>query len=72
MIWLGATALLLLAAPFVLWPLLTHWTPEPQSPDAEPGAQARLGELEELDLDVASGRISEGEAARRRRELADR
>lgn len=69
MIWLAATALLLVAAPFILWPLLTHWTP-----DAEPGVELELDEvrrreLEELELDLASGRMSEGEAARRRRDL---
>ncbi len=69
MIWLAATALLLVAAPFILWPLLTHWTPEPEpAVEPEPDETRRLA-LEELELDVASGRMSEGEAARRRREL---
>lgn len=34
MIWLIASGLLLLAAPFVLWPLITHWEPLPE-PDAD-------------------------------------
>lgn len=70
MIWLLATALLIVAAPFVLWPLITHWQPEPeQSLTAGEAAEARRREFEELELDLASGRLGEGEAARRRREL---
>jgi cytochrome c-type biogenesis protein CcmI len=68
MIWLVATAMMVVAAPFILWPLLTHWTPEGEA-GAEPEVDdVQRRELEELELDIASGRISEGEAARRRRE----
>lgn len=67
MIWLIALGVLVIATPVVLWPLITHWQPEPE-PRAAPAAEGR--ELEEIELDVASGRISEGEAARRRRELS--
>jgi cytochrome c-type biogenesis protein CcmI len=66
-----ASVLMLLAAPFVLWPLIRHWQPAPELP-AAPGQEARdrrRHELEELDLDVAAGRISEREAAARRSEL---
>lgn len=67
-----ATALLLLAAPFVLWPLIRHWQPAPEPPAAPEweARERRRSELEELDLDVAAGRISEREAAARRSELA--
>ena len=71
MTWLVASGLMLLAAPFVLWPLIRHWQPEPEPP-GEPEREARerrRGDLEELDLDVAAGRISEREAAVRRSEL---
>ncbi len=70
MIWLLATAILVLAAPLILWPLLTHWQP---APDPDPGApveEARRQAIEELALDVASGRLGEGEAEQRRRDLA--
>ena len=67
-----ASVLMLLAAPFVLWPLIRHWQPTPEPPSApEQEARARRRhDLEELDLDVAAGRISEREAAARRSELA--
>lgn len=68
MIWLVATALMVVAAPFILWPLLTHWTPEGEAGVERERDEVRRRELEELELDLASGRISEGEAARRRRE----
>ena len=67
MIWLLATVLLVVAAPIVLWPLLSHWQPEAEP--AQTGAEEPELELEEIALDVASGRISEAEAAARRREL---
>ena len=72
MTWAAASLLLLLAAPFVLWPLIRHWQPEPEpagAPERE-ARERRRGELEELNLDVAAGRISEREAAARRSELA--
>jgi len=69
-IWLLATVVLLVAAPVVLWPLITHWQPEAE-PEGAPAAvaDARRRELEELELDLAAGRLSEREAALRRREL---
>ena len=69
MIWLLATLLLALAAPFVLWPLITHWQPDPEPDSASGAADRRRRELEELELDVAAGRLSASEAAARRREL---
>jgi len=68
MTWFVASALLLLAAPFVLWPLIRHWQPEPEAGPVDE-RERRRHDLEELDLDVAAGRISEREAAERRREL---
>ena len=69
MIWVLATALLVVSAPFVLWPLLTHWQPEPE-PAGEGGElEACRRELEEIELDLASGRLTPVEAAARRREL---
>jgi cytochrome c-type biogenesis protein CcmI len=69
MTWLLATLVVVAAAPVVLWPLIRHWQPDadPEAP-ADP-REARLRELEELELDVASGRLSRLEADRRRAEL---
>ena len=65
-----AAILLLVAASFVLWPLLRAQTaglpPEP-GPQAMEGKRRR--ESEELELDVATGRLSPLEAEARRREL---
>jgi cytochrome c-type biogenesis protein CcmI len=69
MTWLVASVLMVLAAPFVLWPLIRHWQPEPEAVAGD-DPERRRRELEELDLDVAAGRISEREAADRRRETA--
>ncbi len=70
MTWLLATAVLLVGAPFVLWPLARHWQPQPERlPGPEDGPDRRRLELEELDLDLDAGRLSEAEAAQRRREL---
>ena len=69
MIWYLATVLLAVAALFVLWPLITHWQPKAEAETAAGGGERRRRELEELDLDVAAGRLSAAEAAARRREL---
>ena len=69
MTWFVASGLMLLAAPFVLWPLIRHWQPEPE-PATGDDRERRRRQFEELDLDVAAGRISEAEAAERRREPA--
>lgn len=69
MTWVLASVLLLLAAPWVLWPLIRHWQPGAQATPAPDPVEARLRELDEIELDLAGGRLSESEAARRRREL---
>jgi hypothetical protein len=67
--WGWATLALVLALPFVLWPLVRHWQPRvAAAPPANP-EEARLSELEEIEFDLAAGRLSEREAALRRREL---
>lgn len=66
---LVATVVLLTALPFLLWPLLRP--PELSAPDAAPaetaGELARL--VEEVELDLASGRLDVPEAERRLEEL---
>jgi cytochrome c-type biogenesis protein CcmI len=66
MIWLVATLLLAAGGAFALWPLARHW----QAPREERAHAGRPSELDELELEVAAGRLSEAEAAARRRELA--
>ncbi len=68
MTWALASGILLLAAPFVLWPLIRHLPPDEAGDTIDAGARRRR-ELEDLELDVALGRLSAEEAARRRREL---
>jgi len=69
-----ATVLLLLALPFLLWPLLRP-ADRPGEPDPavlDPPADGRedlLHQVEELELDLASGRIDRPEADRRLAEL---
>ena len=65
MIWLVATLLLVAGGTFSLWPLVRHW----QAPRGEPAPAGRPSELDELELEVAAGRLSEAEADARRREL---
>jgi hypothetical protein len=67
--WVLASVMLAAAAPPVLWPLIAHWQPRLQPAVAVDAREARLRELEEIELDLAAGRISEREAALRRREL---
>jgi hypothetical protein len=67
--WAWASLLLVLAAPFVLWPLLRHWSPGATSAAPADPEDERLRELEEIELDLASGRLSEREAVARRRDL---
>lgn len=65
-----AAILLALAAGFVLWPLLRQGPAEPARPHPpEGGASPRTWEPEELDLDVAGGRLSPEQGAARRREM---
>jgi hypothetical protein len=67
--WTLATLMLVLALPFVLWPLARHWQPRVRGAPAADPEDARLSELEEIEFDLAAGRLSEREAALRRREL---
>jgi hypothetical protein len=66
---LVATVVLLAALPSLLWPLLRP--PELAAPDSAPpettGELARL--VEEVELDLASGRLDGPEAERRLEEL---
>ena len=69
MSWVLATLMLVLAVPFVLWPLARHWQPRVRvAPFVDP-EDARLTELDEIEFDLAAGRLSEREAALRRRGL---
>lgn len=70
MTWLLATLLLVLSAPFVLWPLIRHLEPEPDPAAEDEMGDLRSRRLEEIDLDLASGRLDRLEAERLRRELA--
>jgi cytochrome c-type biogenesis protein CcmI len=67
---LVATAALLLALPFLLWPLLRP----PEAANAAPNQVDEQDELrrqvEEVQLDLASGRLDRAEAERRLAELA--
>ena len=68
------TLALVVALPFVVWPLVRH-SPPPLAGGGAPkgwrGAEPspHQAELEEIESDLAAGRLSEGEAALRRREL---
>jgi len=65
-----ATLCLLLATPFVFWPLLRHWSVAPPGEPETDLASLRQAEMEEVEVDLASGRISSEEAARLRHEQA--
>jgi len=66
---LVATAVLLVALPFLLWPLLRP--PELAAPEEAAGSgRAELArQVEEVELDLASGRLDRPEAERRLAEL---
>ena len=66
---LVATAALLLALPFLLWPLLRP--PELGAPAAAPADEEDelRRRVEEVQLDLASGRLDKAEADRRLAEL---
>ena len=69
MSWAWATLTLVAALPFVVWPLIRHWQPGQAAPAGGSPEDRRLSELEEIESDLAAGRLSEVEAALRRREL---
>lgn len=64
-----AAILLVLAAGFVFWPLLRQAPSGPVLPGGpDQGAAPDTWDPEEIDLDVAGGRLSPEQAAQRRRE----
>jgi hypothetical protein len=67
--WAWATLALGVALPFIVWPLVRHWQPSAPTGQGTKTDQSRLSELEEIEFDLAAGRLSEGEASLRRREL---
>ena len=69
MSWAWATLALLISVSFVVWPLVRHWQPRAAAAPAPDPEEARMTELEEIESDLAAGRLSEREAAIRRREL---
>jgi len=64
-IWLLASLLFLVGAAYSLWPLLRHWQPG----SSKVARDRPLDAAEEVELDVAVGRLSEGEGTARRRQL---
>jgi cytochrome c-type biogenesis protein CcmI len=66
---LVATAVLLLALPFLLWPLLRPPAPEVSRAQSADTAADLLRQVEEVQLDLASGRLDPAEAERRLAEL---
>jgi cytochrome c-type biogenesis protein CcmI len=65
----AATVVLLLALPFLLWPLLR---PAPEGDEVAVPEQSReelAQQREEVELDLASGRLDRSEADRRLAEL---
>jgi cytochrome c-type biogenesis protein CcmI len=66
---LVATAVLLLALPFLLWPLLRPPELPVASEATMPGREELAHQLEEVELDLASGRLDRPEAERRLAEL---
>jgi len=66
---LVATAALLLALPFLLWPLLRPPEPADMVPDQADEQDELRRRAEEVQLDLASGRLDRAEAERRLAEL---
>jgi cytochrome c-type biogenesis protein CcmI len=64
-----ASVLLVAALPFLLWPLLRPAEPVADPEPAADGRDVLLHQVEELELDLASGRLDQHEAARRMAEL---
>lgn len=61
MSWLFATVALALLSPFVFWPLVRHRRYESPS-DQDEEARARTLLKEDIDYDLASGRLQEEDA----------
>jgi hypothetical protein len=66
---LVATAALLLALPFMLWPLVRPPGPARASSGLSADSDELLHQVEEVQLDLASGRLDQAEAERRLAEL---
>ena len=60
-----ASVLLILALPFLLWPLLSPPAEKGAEADSGAGREAALHLIEEVELDAATGRLSAAEAGRR-------
>jgi hypothetical protein len=68
---LVATAVLLLALPFLLWPLLRPPGPGRVTLQAADASDELNHLVEEIELDLASGRLDQAEAERRLAELRE-
>ena len=66
---LVATVLLVVALPFLLWPLLRPPGAMVEGQPVAAGREELLRQVEEVQLDLASGRIDRAEADRRVAEL---
>ena len=66
---LVATVVLLAAMPFLLWPLLRPPELTAASETAAPNRDELAHQVEEVELDLASGRLDSREAERRLAEL---
>ena len=62
---LTASVLLLVALPFLLWPLLSPPAEGVAEVDLVAGRDAALRGIEEVELDAATGRLDTAEATRR-------
>jgi cytochrome c-type biogenesis protein CcmI len=69
---LVATGLLVVALPFLLWPLVRPPAAEPEVTAAGEAAESIVHQVEEVELDHASGRLDRAEADRRVAELRAR
>ena len=65
----AATAVLVLVLPFLLWPLLRPPELKALTESSGNSADELLRQLEEVQLDLASGRLDRQEADRRTAEL---
>lgn len=66
---LVATVVLLAALPFLLWPLLRPPELGESAEVTAPSGEELAHRLEEVELDLASGRLDRSEAERRQAEL---
>jgi hypothetical protein len=66
---IAATVVLLAALPFLLWPLVRPPEPDPPAAVVAPNRDELYHRVEEVELDLASGRLDRPEADRRLAEL---